>query len=142
MAQAKIDNNRVATIIGVSSADSLTPVNILVDAITGRMKVDAIVEESGHATIGDGLKAVTTAGTRVALAAVSTPCKRVIIQAHESNTGNVVVGSSTVVAALGATRRGIVLYPTNTIELKVTDLASIYIDSTVNGDSVHYYYEV
>ena len=60
---------------------------------------------SGSSTlVGDGRQVVTTAGTRVQLSASSVHCKRVTICAETDNTGFIVVGGTTVVAAL-ATRR-------------------------------------
>lgn len=88
--------------------------------------------------IADGRTTVTTAGTRVALAS-STTCKQVVITAETDNTGYVVVGGSTCVAAL-ATRRGIPLSSGDSVALEIDNLADIYIDSTVNGDGVTYAY--
>lgn len=90
--------------------------------------------------IGDGRKTVTTAGTRVVLAS-STPCVSVCITALEGNTGKVVVGAVTVVAAL-ATRRGTPLAPGESVTFTVSDLAYVYVDSMVNGEGVSYSYEV
>ena len=97
------------------------------------------VEAKG--TIGDGTTDIPAAGTAVQLSTTSVPCKRVLIYAHESNGGTVVVGSSTVVAALVG-RRGIPLFPTQGVVLNVSNLNLIYVDTTNNGDDVHYYYEV
>lgn len=88
--------------------------------------------------IQDGRTVVTTAGTRVALASV-TACKRVTITAETDNTGVIVVGGASVVAAL-ATRRGVPLYAGDVYELDIDDLADIYIDATVSGDGVSYVY--
>lgn len=88
--------------------------------------------------IADGRTVVTTAGTRVVLAA-STPCKKVDIQAETDNTGVIVVGGTTVVAAL-ATRRGICLQPGDTYSLEIDNLNDVNLDSTVNGDGVTYTY--
>src|SRR4051794_6704976 len=90
-------------------------------------------------TPGDGTATVTTAGTPVQLPNI--PVRKVVIQALESNSGTIVVGSSTVVAAV-ATRRGMALYPTNSVDLNVNNLNLIWIDSTASGDKIHYYYEV
>lgn len=92
-------------------------------------------------TPGDGSRTITTAGTRVQLSASSVPCIKVIIQAHENNTGTVVVGSSSCVAALVG-RRGVALFPTQSQVFEVSNLNSLYIDSTMDGDIVNYYYEV
>lgn len=90
----------------------------------------------GTTTIGDGRKVVTTSGTAVTLAA-STTCREVTITALSSNTGTVVVGGSTVIAA-ASTRRGVPLAAGASITLAVNDLASVYLDATVNGEGVSF----
>lgn len=90
--------------------------------------------------IGDGLKLVTTAGTRETLVASSTPAKSVTITAKLTNTGTVVIGGSTVVAASGATRRGTPLNAGDNIVIDIDDLVKIYVDVTVNGEGVTYTY--
>lgn len=97
-----------------------------------------VATTSGITSIADGRKVVTTAGTRVTLAA-STACKQVIITAETDNTGLVVVGGSTVVAAL-ATRQGVPLYAGDSITLEIDNLADVYLDSTVSSDGVTYAY--
>ena len=89
-------------------------------------------------SIGDGTATVTTAGTRVQLPDVS--CKRVFIQAHESNAGTIVVGGSTVVAALSG-RRGFALYSTQGEWFNVNNLSLLWIDATANNDKINYFYE-
>ena len=89
---------------------------------------------------GDGIQTVTTAGTRVQLSSTSIPCKRVFVQANSANTGVIAVGGITVVAA-EATRRGLALFPTQGDWFNVSDVSYLYIDSTVNGEKVNYYYE-
>lgn len=44
MAQAKRDENRVTTLIGVSSIDGATPTNVKVDASTNRLYVDSLLD--------------------------------------------------------------------------------------------------
>ncbi|MBI4330423.1 MAG: hypothetical protein HY673_03975 [Chloroflexi bacterium] len=90
-------------------------------------------------TLNDGRKTVAAAGTAEALAASSTPCKHVLIIAETDNTGKIVVGASTVVAAL-ATRRGIPLDPGDAAIIESDNLTDVYIDSEVNGDGVTYAY--
>lgn len=99
-----------------------------------------IIGRVGHdqTGIGDGRKVVTSAGTAEALAG-STTCKRVILSALFENTGIVVVGTSTVVAASG-TRRGMPLNPADTIEIDIDNLADIFLDVTVSGEGVSYIY--
>jgi hypothetical protein len=88
--------------------------------------------------IGDGRKVVATATTRVQLA-TSTAVKQVVITAETDNTGYVVVGGSTVVAAL-ATRTGVPLNPGDSVALEIDNLADIWLDSIVSGDGVTYAY--
>lgn len=89
--------------------------------------------------VGDGIKAVTTAGTRVTLAG-STAAKRVNITAHSTNTGTVVVGGATVVAA-AATRQGLALHPgESTGWFDIDNLTDVQLDSVVNGEGVAYIY--
>lgn len=88
--------------------------------------------------IGDGRKVVSTAGTAEALGS-STSIKEVTITAETNNTDMVVVGSSTVVAAVG-TRQGSPLYPGDTITLKGDNLADFYVDSVVSTEGVTFNY--
>lgn len=104
-----------------------------------------VVDASGNATsstpssIGDGLKLITTAGTREALAS-STACRSVVITAKQTNTNIVAVGGSTVVAASGATRRGTPLNAGDSIAIDIDDLSKVYIDAIVDGEGVTYTY--
>ena len=99
-----------------------------------------LIGKVDHATtgIGDGRKVTVSAGTSVALAS-STAAKWVTVTAETDNSGVVVVGGSTVVAAL-ATRRGIPLMAGDSCTLPIDDLADVYIDSTVSGDGVTFTY--
>lgn len=97
-----------------------------------------VAATTGITGIADDRKTVTTAGTRVALGS-STACKQVIITAETDNTGIIVVGGSTCVAAL-ATRRGVPLSAGDSVALEIDNLADVYIDSTVNGDGVTFAY--
>lgn len=83
----------------------------------------------------DGRRTVTTAGTAVQLSGTSTAIKRVTIAAETDNTNYIVVGASTVVAAL-ATRRGIPLGPGDTITLRVDNLTDVWLNSLVDGEGV------
>lgn len=88
----------------------------------------------------DGRKTVTTPGTAVQLATSATRCKQVTIMAELDNGDYVVVGGSTVVAAL-ATRRGIPLSPGMSIVLKADDLTDIWIDAVVATEGVTFLYQ-
>ena len=112
---------------------------ISVDDNGGSLTIDgSVTSNHGVTGLGDGRKIVASSGTRVTLAS-STACKQVLISAEEDNTGAVVVGSSTCIAAL-ATRRGIALLPGDTITLDVDDLSRVYLDAVVSGDGVTFLY--
>ena len=95
--------------------------------------------EFSYENIADGRKGVTAAGTAERLIAASTAIRKVIINAFPENTDVVVVGASTVVAAL-ATRRGISLSPGESVTLRVSDLYNVYADAVVSGEGVSYVY--
>lgn len=95
--------------------------------------------EFSYSNIGDGIQKVAAAGTAEQLSSSSIPCRKVLIQACPENTDVVVVGASTVVAAL-ATRRGISLVPGGQVYLSVTDVNKLYVDSLVSGEGVSYVY--
>lgn len=97
------------------------------------------VKEGAYTAIADGRQTVTTAGTAVQLSATSTKCKKIVITAETDNTNPVVVGGSTVVAAL-ATRRGQPLFPAQTGIFHVDNLNKLYIDAITNGEGVSYAY--
>jgi len=89
---------------------------------------------AGYSTINDGSKDVTTAGTRVALS-TSTPCKKVVAVAKATNTGVIWIGGATIAAG-----RGEPLVAYQKTEIEISNLASVYIDSTVNGEGVTFTY--
>ena len=125
------------TIKVVSSANPL-PVSATV-TVSSSSLVGLEVTQAG-ASVGDGTVNLTLAGTAQQVSTSSIPCKRVIITAHESNTGTIVVGASTVVGAL-AGRRGKALFSTQSEEFFVSNLNLLYFDGTTTNDDIHYYYE-
>ena len=92
-----------------------------------------------YPNIKDGRKVVASAGTAERLVAAVTRCKKVTIMAELDNTDYVVVGDSTVVAAL-ATRRGIPLGAGTSITLDVDDLYAVFVDAVVSGEGVTFIY--
>ena len=94
------------------------------------------------ATITQGTKAVTTAGTPVLLVASQTLVENVVIQAFKTpstaNTGNVYIG----ISASGGSNR-IVLAPGQSVSFdapagKKLDLNTIYVDAATSADAVQY----
>src|SRR5687767_10569249 len=108
-----------------------TPTARLAGRDLGRTAISGVtphVQEVTHEItgIGDLVRQVTTAGTRVRLNASALKVRRVIVQALPTNTGTVVVGGATCVAATGTqaspTRRGFALAPDDWIEFHFNDL--------------------
>ncbi len=95
----------------------------------------------GHniTTIADNRKTVTTAGTAVSLVDGLVSAKYVLLTALSTNTGVIVFGGNTVVAA-AATRRGTPLNPGASAGIPVDDLSDVYLDATVSGEGVSYTY--
>lgn len=135
------------TQVKVTGDSSGQDVSVTTRGVKGALAVELldasgnqIVPSGASSTVGDGTATVTTAGTRVQLSATSVSCKRVWVGAHESNTGTIVVGGATVVAAL-AGRRGLPLFPTQGDWFNVNNLNLLYVDSTADSDKVNYIYE-
>jgi hypothetical protein len=120
--------------IGVPDADSVVPG----DATYG-LGVDEKRSAEQTGAPGDGRKTVTTAGTRVALAA-STACKWVIVQALPANTDWVFVGAAATVVAAGGSERGTGLLAGDSATIPVTNLSLVGLDSRVNGEGVTFTY--
>lgn len=86
------------------------------------------------ATVIAGQKTVTTAGTQVALGTSTVlPSGLLRIKALHANTGMIYVGSSTVDSSTG-----FVLDAGEEIVVPINNLASVYIDSSENGEGVSY----
>lgn len=83
-------------------------------------------------TIFDGLTNVTTAGTRVVLAA-SQAVKGVTIKARSTNTGIIYVGNASV-----ASTNGLQLKAGESVAMAIANLNTVNIDSSVNGEGVTY----
>lgn len=88
--------------------------------------------EAAPTTIFNGKKTVTTAGTRVTLAA-STTVKSVTIKALAANTGTIYVGDTSV-----ASTNGFALSAGESISLDIANLNTVNLDSSVNGEGVTY----
>lgn len=86
---------------------------------------------------------VATAGTAVRLAdttGAATGAQTIVIQALNTNTGNVCVGGSNVKAAPGTqtapTQIGLCLKPNDWIALDAANLSEIYVDAVTSNDGV------
>lgn len=89
----------------------------------------------GNTFTGDGAKRVASAGVPVQLNASARGIRAVDITAATSNTGLVVIGATTAIAA-AASRRGTPLGPGDTWSQTLQDLTAIWVDAEVSGDGV------
>ena len=83
--------------------------------------------------IYNGQKTVSTAGTQVALASSQAITHSVKIKALHGNGGWIYVGNSSV-----SSSNGYVLDAGETVEIQVANLATVYVDASVNGEGVSY----
>lgn len=135
----------------VTDADATNLLSSIDDLITNRLpaslgagggvKVDGSgtplpisggVSITSPTVIYNGKKTVTTAGTRVTLAS-SQAIKSVCIKALQTNSGYIYVGDGSV-----SSTTGIQLLAGDTVSLDISNLATVYLDSSVNGEGVTY----
>ena len=90
-------------------------------------------------SVANGNRTVTTAGTAVQLSATSVPCQRVFVQASDTD-GHIAVGASDV-DETQATRKGMLLFPSQGEWFRVSNVNLLYIDSDTNGKTVNWFAE-
>lgn len=120
------------TLAGVSDVRQSVAANLnMTEASAAAIKTntDSIVTPTA---VYNGKTTVTTAGTRVALASSQT-VKSVTVKALSTNTGFIYVGNSSV-----ANTNGFQLKAGDTVSLDLSNLATVYIDSSVNGEGITY----
>lgn len=96
--------------------------------------VKETVSQSSPTTVGNGGKAVTTAGTAEALGGDVTT-KEIIVTAKDTNTGKVFIGGTGVSAT-----SGMYIYPGQGERFSISNLNKIYIDVETDGEGVQYTY--
>ena len=87
-----------------------------------------------YSILGNGVKAVATAGTAVQLA-TSNAIKTITIRAFSTNTGLIYVGNSSVSSA-----NGFQLSAQESVSLDIANISTIWLDTSVSGSSVSYIY--
>lgn len=115
-----------ADVLSIQGVSGMTAVKVDGSAVTQPVSI------SVPATIYNGKKTVTTAGSRVTLAS-SQACKSVCVKALQTNSGYIYVGDSFV-----SSTTGFQLLPGDTISLDISNLNTVTIDSSVSGDGVTY----
>lgn len=89
--------------------------------------------------VNGGRQIITVAGTRVQLVYVSSPAKKVIVQAEAGNLYPLTVGGPNVVHAQ-ATRKGALLYALDSATLEISDLNTVYLDGPYASEGVTFVY--
>ncbi len=89
--------------------------------------------------INSGRAAVTTAGTPVQLSSSPIMSTKLYITSPASNGGYIYVGGATV-SAVGGSEQGVLLTPTGSVTLDISDLSKVWIDATEDGEGVSYTY--
>jgi len=115
----------------VSAAEPL-PVVLAAAGTTNIGDVD-VLSVAIPTTVYHGQTNVTTAGTEVTLAASQAILDGVWIKAKHANTGFIYVGINPVTSSTGY-----VLDNGESVFVRVANLNTIYIDSSVNGEGVSY----
>lgn len=88
-------------------------------------------------TLTDGRKVVVAAGTPVAIVSSSTPCKWVTLTALLTNTRQVNVGGSDVLATVGSDK-GTPLNAGDSATIPVANANAAFVDAQVNGEGVSF----
>lgn len=152
LTDAQLRANPILTTLGTLPDTAAGDLAAIAAALAGTLTVDGAVTigsalPAGSANIGDvdvasvslpaaiyhGQKVVATAGTEVALATTQAILSGVTIKALHANTGYIYVGKNPVTNGTG-----FVLDAGEQIFVEVADLATVYIDSSVNGEGVSY----
>lgn len=113
--------------------DGSNPLPVTVGLTDAQLRASAVPTiEAAPTTILNGQTTVTTAGSRVVLSA-SAACKSVTVKAFITNTGIIYVGNSSV-----SSSNGFRLSAGDTVSMDISNLNTVNIDSSVNGESVSY----
>jgi len=125
------DSGNSITVDGAVTVTNATATNLKAEVVgTGTFAVQST--EVSPTTIYNGINTVATAGTQEALAS-SQAVKSVTIKALSTNTGLIYVGDSSV-----SSTTGLQLSAGDSVSLDIANLATVYIDSAVNGEGVSY----
>lgn len=120
----------------------IDPTKINVNAVGGGggPRIVEIKKIQGADSIGTGTKTVAVAGTAEQIVSITTPIRRVWIQALETNTGAICIGGRDV-DETPASRKGLALYATQGQWFNINDLSKLWIDVALGGEGFNYLYE-
>lgn len=88
-------------------------------------------------SINNGTKSVAASGTAEQLVGSSTPCKKIILQALDTNTGYIWYGGSSIDKTA---KNGAYLFPGSSVTIEIDDVNKVYIDADVSAESVSFTY--
>lgn len=127
-----VGSNAIGSITNTSFAATQATASSLNATVVGTGTFAVQNTPAAPAAIFNGKTSVTTAGTRVTLAA-SQAIQSVTIKALSTNTGFIYVGNTSV-----ASTNGLQLKAGESVSLDIANLNTVNIDSSVNGEGVTY----
>lgn len=101
---------------------------------------NAIIPSGSASSLGGGRRTSSSPGTAIQINASSTSCKRVTVQALQSNSDVIAVGGSASNATLGA-ENGVILNPGGSQTFNIDNVNKVYFDPRQSGDGISYNYE-
>jgi hypothetical protein len=129
MANAVRDENRVHTVLGVSSVDSETPVPIQANPTTGAQFVETTATLAGTPIVGQA--AIAETGTAVQLGD-NDLTQGVTISALSTNAAVISVGASTVNNTVDGSGNGFILEKGEKVFIQVANTNDLYVNGTAN----------
>jgi hypothetical protein len=124
----KVNEQLAMLLAGTTEAGGAIPARVVADG-GGSLTVDL----AAVTAVVAGQKTVTTAGSHVALGSSTTLKSGVRVKALHGNTGWIYVGPDGVTSTTGC-----VLDAGEEVFVEVNDLATVYIDASVNGEGVSF----
>jgi hypothetical protein len=122
------DANRVPTLLGVSTADGITPVPVEVNPSTGQLQVNTGAGGGLPTAVVYGQKAVTATAAVLPTAALT---EGVIITGLSTNTISVFIGDASVTTATG-----VELQPGAALSAAISNLNKLYVIASTTGATV------
>lgn len=116
-------------VIGIDASDSVVPA----DAVKG-LRTEPSTAGDVATTLTNGRKAVAATATPEAIR-TTLACKWVMVTAFKTNTSDVYVGGTGIVADAGS-QTGVPLAAGESVTLPVADAASVFVDVLVNAEGV------
>lgn len=117
-----------------ASASLVAVLKGIIKQLQGGGSVYNLVQEQGKSAIYPQNVTVTVAGTPVQFAARA--CTQIVIIPYKTNTGTILIGSSTV-DALSSPQVGLPLEVGGSMTFTITNANLLYVDAEVSGEGCH-----